>query len=108
MSDSFVTARIISFEEAIFFEVDFGDGTYSDDMLPEDLLVFFLNLLKIVIYFHHITFNDKNYNIETEGIPRSGSQVKVKWTDGSIYSCTFLGTNKSFIYKVSLYLILCN
>jgi hypothetical protein len=39
VSDSFVTARIISFEEAIFFEVDFGDGTYSDDMLPEDLIV---------------------------------------------------------------------
>lgn len=31
--------KILDFVEQIFYEVDFGDGTYSNDMLPEDILV---------------------------------------------------------------------
>ena len=31
--------KVIDFQEQIFYEVDFGDGTYSSDMLPEDILV---------------------------------------------------------------------
>ncbi len=32
---------IIDRKLQIFFEVDFGDGTYSSDMLPEDIEVLF-------------------------------------------------------------------
>lgn len=32
-------ARIVSSQAQIFYEVDFGDGTFSNDMLPEDILV---------------------------------------------------------------------
>lgn len=35
--------KIVNFEEQMFYEVDFGDGTFSNDMLPEDFIVTFFN-----------------------------------------------------------------
>lgn len=31
--------RIMRVDEQRFYEVDFGDGTFSNDMLPEDIIV---------------------------------------------------------------------
>jgi hypothetical protein len=31
--------RIIAMKSQLFYEVDFGDGTFSNDMLPEDIIV---------------------------------------------------------------------
>lgn len=36
---SFITAKIVGIEPKTFFEVDFGDGTFSTDMHPSDLIV---------------------------------------------------------------------
>ena len=38
--------------------------------------------------------------MEDDGIPESGSVVRVKWTDAEIYSCTFLGFNRTYLYTV--------
>jgi hypothetical protein len=40
-----VYGKIINIIPQTYYEIDFGDGTYSDDMLPEDIIVriFFLN-----------------------------------------------------------------
>ena len=40
--------------------------------------------------------------MELDGIPKAGSLVKVKWDDNTIYTCTFLGFNKTFLYTVIL------
>ena len=38
-SDKLATAKIVSHEEVTFISVDWLDGTYSDDMLIEDIMV---------------------------------------------------------------------
>jgi hypothetical protein len=65
-----------------FYEVDFGDGTYSSDMLAEDIE----------------GFNERESNGD---LPQEGSNVNVKWTDGQTYNCIFLGSNKTYVYMVS-------
>jgi hypothetical protein len=34
-----VYAKIINIIPQTYYEIDFGDGTYSDDMMPEDIVV---------------------------------------------------------------------
>lgn len=70
-----------------FYEVDFGDGTYSSDMLAEDIE----------------SFSERELN---NNLPEEGSTVKVKWTDGQTYNCIFLGSNKTYVYTVRLNLSL--
>lgn len=41
-------AKILSSESQIFYEVDFGDGTFSNDMLPNDIIVSNYLLRKIL------------------------------------------------------------
>uniref|UniRef100_A0A513TZI7 [histone H3]-trimethyl-L-lysine(9) demethylase n=1 Tax=Brachionus koreanus TaxID=1199090 RepID=A0A513TZI7_9BILA len=67
--------KVLDFDEKIFYQVDFGDGTYSNDMLPEDILDF-------------------------NGVPSPGSIVNVKWDDGSVYTSTFLGINQTYMYTL--------
>jgi hypothetical protein len=74
-------AKIFSSQPQIYYEVDFGDGTFSNDMQPEDVI---------------------NHNIELDSIPKPGSLVKVKWDDKTICTCTFLGYNKTFLYTLKL------
>lgn len=42
--------RIIKVDEQRFYEVDFGDGTFSNDMLPEDIIVSNNNDIKNCLY----------------------------------------------------------
>ncbi len=37
--ENLTIGKIINYELNIYFEVDFGDGTYSDDMMPQDVIV---------------------------------------------------------------------
>ncbi len=71
------TARVINSESQTFCEVDFGDGTFSSDMLPEDIL-------------------------DHECTPKPGSPVRVKWDDNTTYSCTFLGSYQTYVYTLEL------
>lgn len=38
-NSSFDSYRVVKVDEQRFYEVDFGDGTFSNDMLPEDIIV---------------------------------------------------------------------
>ena len=38
-SENVVLAKIFSSQPQTYYEVDFGDGTFSNDMLPEDIIV---------------------------------------------------------------------
>ncbi|XP_064626958.1 uncharacterized protein LOC135487294 isoform X2 [Lineus longissimus] len=62
-----------------FYEVDFDDGSYSDNLFPEDI---------------------QNRNCLLLGPPAPNRPVKVLWTDGSIYSGKFKGTNQLMMYLV--------
>lgn len=74
-----VLGTILSYESLFLMHVDWLDGTYSDDMLPED-------------------FIDLRPN-EVEGIPRL-KQLEAHWDDGSVYTCAFLGLRETFLYKL--------
>lgn len=71
-------AEVLDREEHVFYEVDFDDGSFSNDLYPEDL---------------------HNHDPE-RGPPLEGKAVKVKWTDGSLYGAIFRGINKQDMYKV--------
>lgn len=70
-------ARIVSCVKQTFYEVDFGDGTFSSDMLPEDIL-----------------------DHDTAAVPKEGTVVKVKWDANTVYSCVFLGSNTTYVYTL--------
>lgn len=74
-----VAATIVSYEHLYLMRVDWLDGTYSDDMLPEDFIG--LDPSKI------------------EQLPRL-KNLKANWDDGSVYECAFLSFQKTFIYKL--------
>lgn len=40
--------RIVEIKPQVFYEVDFGDGTFSNDMLPEDIIVTLLILNSLI------------------------------------------------------------
>jgi len=74
---SSTNAKVIHRDMQVYYEVDFGDGTYSSDMMPEDI-----------------------DGLDESNQPEEGTSVKVKWTDGEWYICTFLGLNKAYVYTL--------
>ncbi|CAF1569933.1 unnamed protein product [Rotaria sp. Silwood1] len=74
--------RIMSNEISFHYAVDFGDGSYSHDMLAEDIL---------------------NYDPSIEPITLIvGSNIRIKWTDGKIYSCKYLGRKRVLLYHIKI------
>lgn len=70
--------EVLEREDQVFYEVDFDDGSFSNDLFPEDI---------------------HNHNPE-RGPPAVGKAIKVKWTDGSLYGATFRGINRQDMYTV--------
>ncbi|CAF1597321.1 unnamed protein product [Adineta ricciae] len=71
-----ITGNEINFH----YIVDFGDGCYSHDMLAEDILEF---------------------DPTVEPLPlTTGANIRIKWTDGAIYSCKYLGRKRVLLYHV--------
>jgi len=68
--------RVIENEISFHYVVDFGDGCYSHDMLAEDILDFDLSTLV------------------------KGSNIRIKWTDGVIYSCKYIGRKRVLLYHI--------
>ncbi|CAF4426764.1 unnamed protein product, partial [Rotaria magnacalcarata] len=72
--------RIIANEISFHYAVDFGDGSYSRDMLAEDIL-------------------DYDPSIEPTQLV-IGSNICIKWTDSRIYSCKYLGRKRVLLYHI--------
>ncbi|CAF3671403.1 unnamed protein product [Rotaria sp. Silwood1] len=70
--------QIIGNELSYHYSVDFGDDTYSHDMLAEDILD--SDPSKLII----------------------GSTVRIKWTDGTIYTCKYLGRQRVLLYHIKI------
>ncbi|KAL5016475.1 hypothetical protein ScPMuIL_006064 [Solemya velum] len=70
---------VIEVKNQIFYEVDFDDGSFSDNLFPEDIA---------------------NFNCVSDGPPDVGESVQVKWPDGDLYNATFRGTNSHMMYTV--------
>ncbi|KAK3580963.1 hypothetical protein CHS0354_006990 [Potamilus streckersoni] len=63
------------------YEIDFDDGSFSNDTLPEDI---------------------QSHNCLVDGPPEIGEAIRVRWTDGGTYGAIFRGINSQALYKVAL------
>ncbi|KAG8519076.1 Lysine-specific demethylase 4B [Galemys pyrenaicus] len=70
--------RVIGTTTQTFYEVNFDDGSYSDNLYPES-----------------ITSRD----CARLGPPPEGEFVELRWTDGNIYKAKFISSVTSHIYQ---------
>uniref|UniRef100_A0A8C5KQM4 Lysine-specific demethylase 4B n=1 Tax=Jaculus jaculus TaxID=51337 RepID=A0A8C5KQM4_JACJA len=71
--------RVIGTTAQTFYEVNFDDGSYSDNLYPES-----------------ITSRD----CVRLGPPPEGEFVELRWTDGNLYKAKFISSMTSHIYQV--------
>ncbi|CAL8346000.1 unnamed protein product [Merluccius merluccius] len=64
---------------ATFYEVVFDDGSYSDNLFPEDI---------------------QNRDCVRYGPPSQGDVVQVRWTDGLMYGAKFVASHSIPMYQV--------
>uniref|UniRef100_A0A8D3E3K3 [histone H3]-trimethyl-L-lysine(9) demethylase n=1 Tax=Scophthalmus maximus TaxID=52904 RepID=A0A8D3E3K3_SCOMX len=70
---------VVELTTATFYEVVFDDGSYSDNLLPEDI---------------------ENRDCVRLGPPTGGDAVQVRWTDGLIYGAKFVASHSIPMYLV--------
>lgn len=71
--------RIANISEIQFYMVLFSDGSFSDDLYPEDIT---------------------NFSCTRDGPPHVGADVEVLWNNGRKYSGQFRGTNHQLMFTV--------
>ncbi|XP_029387112.1 lysine-specific demethylase 4B isoform X2 [Mus pahari] len=71
--------RVIGTTAQTFYEVNFDDGSYSDNLYPESITS--RDCLRL-------------------GPPAEGELVELRWTDGNLYRARFISMATSLIYQV--------
>ncbi|XP_018427219.1 PREDICTED: lysine-specific demethylase 4B-like isoform X2 [Nanorana parkeri] len=71
--------QVIGLATHIFYEVNFDDGSYSDNVYPENIM---------------------ERDCIQDGAPAEGELVELRWIDGNIYKAKFISSNVNFIYQV--------
>ncbi|XP_021363141.1 uncharacterized protein LOC110456629 isoform X2 [Mizuhopecten yessoensis] len=74
----YYVAEVQKVTNQVFYSVDFDDGSFSDDLYPEDV---------------------DDHRMEL-GPPTIGTHVQIKWTDGDLYGATFRGAKSLVMYTV--------
>ncbi|XP_071382980.1 LOW QUALITY PROTEIN: lysine-specific demethylase 4A-like [Centroberyx affinis] len=72
-------SEVTELTNATFYEVVFDDGSYSDNLFPEDI---------------------ENRDCVRLGPPAEGDVVQVRWTDGLIYGAKFVASHSIPMYQV--------
>ncbi|XP_041659041.1 lysine-specific demethylase 4A isoform X3 [Cheilinus undulatus] len=72
-------SELMELTNATFYEVVFDDGSYSDNLFPEDI---------------------ENRDCVRLGPPAEGDAVQVRWTDGLIYGAKFVASHSIPMYLV--------
>ncbi|KAF7254267.1 Lysine-specific demethylase 4A [Varanus komodoensis] len=75
----FYQCEVISLTKETFYEVNFDDGSFSDNLYPEDIVS--RDCLQL-------------------GPPAGGEVVQVRWTDGQVYGATFVASHVIQMYQV--------
>uniref|UniRef100_A0A8C4ZMX0 [histone H3]-trimethyl-L-lysine(9) demethylase n=1 Tax=Gadus morhua TaxID=8049 RepID=A0A8C4ZMX0_GADMO len=76
-------SEVTELTSATFYEVVFDDGSYSDNLFPEDIQPVLTN--RDCVRF---------------GPPSQGDVVQVRWTDGLIYGAKFVASHSIPMYQV--------
>lgn len=71
--------KVIGTTTQTFYEVNFDDGSYSDNLYPESII---------------------SRDCIQLGPPPEGEFVQLRWTDGNIYKAKFISAVISHIYQV--------
>ncbi|XP_050990048.1 lysine-specific demethylase 4A [Labeo rohita] len=71
--------EVVELTKATFYEVIFDDGSFSDNLFPEDIV---------------------NRDCSLLGPPSEGDVVQVRWTDGLIYGAKFVSDHIIPMYQV--------
>ncbi|XP_026061914.1 lysine-specific demethylase 4A isoform X1 [Carassius auratus] len=71
--------EVVELTQATFYEVVFDDGSFSDNLFPEDIV---------------------NRDCKQLGPPSEGDVVQVLWTDGLIYGAKFVSDHIIPMYQV--------
>nr|XP_061795147.1 lysine-specific demethylase 4A-like [Nerophis lumbriciformis] len=72
-------SEVVGLTTATFYEVVFDDGSYSDNLFPEDI---------------------ENRDCARLGPPAEGATVSVRWTDGLLYGAKFVASHSIPMYLV--------
>lgn len=72
-------SELLELTTATFYEVVFDDGSFSDNLFPEDI---------------------ENRDCVRLGPPTKGDAVQVRWTDGLIYGAKFVASHSIPMYLV--------
>ncbi|XP_041705351.1 lysine-specific demethylase 4A isoform X2 [Coregonus clupeaformis] len=70
---------VVQLSKETFYEVNFDDGSFSDNLFPEDIV---------------------NRNCAQLGPPPQGEVVQVRWTDGLVYGARFVAAHIIQMYQV--------
>ncbi|KAG8437055.1 hypothetical protein GDO86_007944 [Hymenochirus boettgeri] len=71
--------EVVKLSKETFFEVNFDDGSFSDNLYPEDIV---------------------SRDCLSMGPPSSGEVVQVRWTDGLVYGAKFVASHTIQMYQV--------
>ncbi|XP_078115648.1 lysine-specific demethylase 4A isoform X2 [Sander vitreus] len=70
---------VVQLSKETFYEVNFDDGSFSDNLFPEDIV---------------------SRDCAQLGPPPPGEVVQVRWTDGLVYGAKFVATHAIHMYLV--------
>ncbi|XP_068174759.1 lysine-specific demethylase 4A-like isoform X2 [Antennarius striatus] len=70
---------VVQLSKETFYEVNFDDGSFSDNLFPEDIV---------------------NRDCTQLGPPPQGEVVQVRWTDGLVYGAKFVAAHAIHMYLV--------
>ncbi|KAK5906727.1 hypothetical protein CesoFtcFv8_004645 [Champsocephalus esox] len=70
---------VVQLTKETFYEVNFDDGSFSDNLFPQDIV---------------------NRDCAQLGPPPQGEEVKVRWTDGLVYGAKFVASRAIYMYLV--------
>uniref|UniRef100_A0A8D0G9S4 Lysine-specific demethylase 4A n=1 Tax=Sphenodon punctatus TaxID=8508 RepID=A0A8D0G9S4_SPHPU len=75
----FYQCEVVSLTKETFYEVNFDDGSFSDNLYPEDIV---------------------SQDCLQLGPPAAGAVVQVRWTDGQVYGAKFVASHVIQMYQV--------
>ncbi|KAM9325639.1 lysine-specific demethylase 4A [Gastrophryne carolinensis] len=72
-------SEVVKLTKETFYEVNFDDGSFSDNLYPEDIV---------------------SRDCLNVGPPSAGETVQVRWTDGLVYGAKFVASHTIQMYQV--------